>query len=66
MRLTSESSPPKQAWSPTVTCLHLCFCVACILSSNQGGEGTVIWGTFPWGCEGTVTRGRLLDKGVGG
>ena len=25
----------------------------------------VTWGTFPRGCKGTVTHGRLLDKGGG-
>ena len=36
------------------------------LHSKRGCEGTVIWGMFPWGCEDTVARGRLLDKGGGG
>ena len=47
----------------------LLFFVARLLSSNQGGEGgegTVTWGSFPRGCEGTVIPGRLLDKGGGG
>ena len=41
-------------------------CVAHLLSSNQRAEGTVFWGRFPQGCEGTVTHSRLLDKEGGG
>ena len=47
----------------------LLFCVARPLSSNQGGgggKGTVTWGRFPWGCEETVMRSRLLDNRGGG
>ena len=36
------------------------------LHSKRGGEGTVTWGTFPRGCEGTVTRRCFLYKGGGG
>ena len=32
-----------------LSCLHLLFCVARPLSSNQGGEGTVTWGAFSRG-----------------
>ena len=50
--------------SPSTVVMHDCF--ACPLSSNQWCEGTVIWGRFLRGCEGTVTRSRLLDKGGAG
>ena len=39
------------------------LCVARPLHSKQGGEGTVTWGTFPRGCEGTVARRCFLYKG---
>ena len=45
-------------------CLHALFRVANPLHSNRGeGEGTVIWGMFPWGSEDTVARRRSLCKG---
>ena len=44
----------------------LLFCVARPLPRNWGREGTVTWGRFPRGCEGTVTCSHLLDKGGGG
>ena len=47
-------------------CLYLLFCVARPLPSNGMGKRAVTWGTCPRGCEGTITRGRLLDKGGGG
>ena len=37
-------------------CLHDLFCVARLLHSNWWGQGTVIWGMFPRGCEHTVAR----------
>ena len=48
-------------------CSFSCFvsCVPCPVIGGGGGEGTVTWGRFPWGCEGTVTRSRLLDNGGG-
>jgi hypothetical protein len=45
------------------SCLHVLFRVARPLHSNRGCEGTVMWGTFPGGCEDTVARSRLLCKG---
>ena len=39
-----------------LTCLHLLFCVARPLSSNQGGEGTVTWGAFSRGGGGGGAR----------
>ena len=48
------------------SCLHVLFRVARPLQSKRGGEGTVIWGMFPRGCEDTVARRWLLYKGVGG
>ena len=49
-------------------CLHVLFRVAGPLQRNRrggGGEGTVIWGMFPRGREGTVARRRLLCNGGG-
>ena len=40
--------------------------VARPLHSEWGGEGTVTWGTFPRGCEGTIARRCFLYKGGGG
>ena len=45
------------------SCLHVLFCVAHPLYSNQEGvEGTATWGMFPLGC---VARRWLLYKGGG-
>ena len=61
MQLTSESSPPQRGlrW---LTCSLSCFVlsISCLVIA---GEGTVTWGGFPRGCEGTVIPSRLLDKG---
>ena len=35
-------------------------------SGSGGGEGTVTWGTFPRGFEGTVVQRSFLYKGGGG
>ena len=47
-------------------CLLSCFVsrVSCLVIG--GSEGTVTWGRFPRGCEGTVIPSRLLNKGGGG
>ena len=53
------------------TCPVICLscyvsCVPCIVSGGGGGgEGTVTWGTFPRGCEGTVAGRCFLYKGGG-
>ena len=43
-----------------------CFVPRVLCIVIGGGEGTVTWGMFPWGCEDTVARRRLLCKGEGG
>ena len=35
------------------------------LHSKRGGKGTITWGTFPPGCEGTVAWRCFLYKGGG-
>ena len=47
-------------------CLHVLFRAAGPLHSNQGDEGIITEGMFPWGCEDTVARRRVLCKGEGG
>ena len=56
-------APPYRAWSPTVACLHLLFCVAHPLWSNQGVEGMVTWGMSPRGCEGTGMGSHSSGQG---
>ena len=43
--------------------LPVLLCVVRPLHSKRGGEGTVTWGTFPRGCEGTVARRCFFYKG---
>ena len=43
------------------SCLHALLRVTCPLLG--GGEGTITFGMFPWGCEGTIARRRLLFGG---
>ena len=47
------------------SCLPVLFHVTCPLHSNRGGEGTVTWGAFPRGCDGTVAQRCFLYKGGG-